>query len=68
MTTFTSKVDASVDISINNLQGTGLPKPTVARTSRLFTLKGYLVVKRMGKLNDKDYEKITNKIVQTIKY
>ena len=67
MLTSTTKVDAFVDIPINNLEGTGLPKPTVARTSRLFTLKGYMVVKRIGKLNYNDYEKITNKIVQTIK-
>ena len=55
MLTSSKNIDYSVDIPIDSLAGTGLPKPTVARTSRLFTLKNSMVVKRMGQMHDSDY-------------
>ena len=41
MLTSTKNVDISVDLPIKIMTGTGLPKPTVARISRLFTLKAH---------------------------
>ena len=67
MLTSSKLIDQSVDIPIDSLDGTGLPKPTVARTSRLFTLKGSMVVKRLGQINDSAYAEIVNRIIQIIK-
>jgi mRNA interferase MazF len=67
MLTSTSNIDISVDVPIKKMGGTGLPKPTVARTSRLFTLKSILVYKKLGKIEDSDFKEILlklNKLLQ----
>ena len=67
MLTSTKNTDSLVDIAINNLAGTGLPKPTVARTSRLFTLKSSIVNKKIGKINDFEFNTIVDKLIQLLK-
>lgn len=67
MLTSTKKIDPSVDVPINNLAGTGLPKPTVARTSRLFTFNGSLVNKRIGKIDDSEFKRIVGKVIRLLK-
>ncbi|MBS4023388.1 MAG: type II toxin-antitoxin system PemK/MazF family toxin [Dethiobacter sp.] len=67
MLTSTSNIDISVNVPIKKMGGTGLPKPTVARTSRLFTLKSALVHKKIGKIKDLDFKEVTlklNKLLQ----
>lgn len=66
MLTSTKSIDSLVDISISNLSGTGLPKPTVARTSRLFTINTELVIKKLGELDDKEYGLIIARINELI--
>ncbi len=48
MLTLTLSIDSQIDIPIKALDKAGLPKPTVARLSRLFTLKQSLVSKKAG--------------------
>ena len=67
MLTSTKKTDPVVDVAIDNLAGTGLPKPTVARTSRLFTLKSSIVNKRIGRINDIEYKTVIDKLMQLLK-
>ena len=45
MLTSSISIDDRVDVSIKDIDLAGLPKPTVARLSRLFTLKQSLVKK-----------------------
>jgi len=42
----------------------GLPKPTVARVSRLFTLKQSLVSKKLGVIDKKEFEDIVNRLIE----
>jgi len=63
MLTSTLSIDHQVDVMIEDVNSAGLPKPTVARLSRLFTLKQSLVSKRLGVLNDKEFAAIVNKLV-----
>lgn len=67
MLTSTKNTDPAVDIPIKNLTDTGLPKPTVARTSRLFTLKSSIVNKRIGKIADNEFNIIVDKLIQLLK-
>ncbi len=67
MLTSTKDTDPAVDIPINNLAGTGLPKPTVARISRLFTLKSSIVNKKIGRINVFEFNTITDKLIQLLK-
>ena len=67
MLTSTKNTDPTVDIPINNLAGTGLPKPTVARTSRLFTLKSSIVNKKIGIINDFEFNTLVDKLIHLLK-
>lgn len=67
MLTSTKQTDFSVDVSLKKLNKTGLPKPTVARTSRIFTFKSSLVIKKIGIVNDDDFRTITDKVIKLLK-
>ncbi len=45
---FPLSIDSQVGIPIKAIDKAGLPKPTVARLSRLFTLKQSLVSKKLA--------------------
>jgi mRNA interferase MazF len=68
MLTSTQSIDPMVDISIIDIELAGLPKPTVARVSRLFTLKQSLVSKKLGVIEVKEYEVILNRLMELIKH
>ena len=67
MLTSTSSIDSQVDIPIKAIDKAGLPKPTVARLSRLFTLKQSLVSKKLGVLDKEEFEVIISKLVELFK-
>lgn len=67
MLTSTKNIDPTVDIPIHNLESAGLPKPTVARTSRLFTLKSTLVVKKLGEVDEIEFGEILAKVITLLK-
>ncbi len=62
MLTSTLSIDQKVDIPIKDIKFAGLPKPTVARTSRLFTLKPNLVIKKLGQVDENEFDKIIQKL------
>lgn len=62
MLTSTKKVDEIVDYQIKNTQKAGLKEVTYARTSRLITIKDKLAIRKLGKLDDDDFETIIDKV------
>ena len=67
MLTSNVSIDSQVDIPIKAIEKAGLPKPTVARLSRLFTLKQSLVIKKLGVIEEKEYVVIQNRLIELIK-
>jgi len=67
MLTSTLSIDSQVDIPIKAIEKAGLPKPTVARLSRLFTLKQSLVNKRIGFMDNEEFNIIIDKLVELFK-
>ncbi len=49
------------DIAIEDLQSTGLPYPSIIRF-KLFTLDHRLILERLGKLTERDIERIQKKL------
>ncbi|MHB1126312.1 MAG: type II toxin-antitoxin system PemK/MazF family toxin [Bacillota bacterium] len=68
MLTSTKNTDAVVDVPINNLEQSGLVKPTYARTSRLFTITYDMVIKKLGVLAEPDFNSIIKNIINYLKY
>lgn len=67
MLTSTLSTDPQVDVVIEDFNSAGLPKPTVARVSRLFTLKQSLVNKRLGVMKEKEFDTIIIKLIDLFK-
>ena len=67
MLTSSKLIDPKFDVPIRNLDQAGLPKQTIARISRLFTLKTSLVVKKIGKLECEEFDLIVDKLVELIR-
>ncbi len=67
MLTSTLSIDSQVDIPIKAIDKAGLPKPTVARLSRLFTLRQSLVNKKLGVLEKEEFKVIINKLIELFK-
>ena len=66
MLTSTFRTDYSVDIQVTDITSAGLPKPTVARTSRLFTITNELVRKKIGEISDSDFKAIIKKLLELL--
>jgi len=66
MLTSSLSIDHKVDISIKNIDLAGLPKPTVAKISRLFTLKQSLVIKKLGIIEKEEYVDIVNRLIKLL--
>lgn len=66
MLTSTSRIDSTVDIQITDIVRAGLPKPTVARTSRLFTATSGLVRKKIGQVSKFDFDAIINRVIKLL--
>ena len=67
MLTSSISIDDRVDVSIKDIDLAGLPKPTVARLSRLFTLKQSLVYKKIGVMDNKEFKVIVSKLIELLK-
>jgi len=66
MLTSALSIDHKVDISIKDIDLAGLPKPTVARISRVFTLKQSLVIKRLGIIEKEEYKDIISRLIKLL--
>jgi len=66
MLTSALSIDHKVDISIKDIDLAGLPKPTVARISRLFTLKQSLVIKKLGIIENEEYGDIVSRLIKLL--
>jgi mRNA interferase MazF len=44
----------------------GLPKPTVARAHRLFTIDGHSVIRKLGKASEDDFNRVLSAVIATI--
>jgi len=67
MLTSTLAIDNQVDIQIKGIDKAGLPKPTVARLSRLFTFKQSLVSKKLGIMEKEEFEVILSRLIEFFK-
>ncbi|MDD2620189.1 MAG: type II toxin-antitoxin system PemK/MazF family toxin, partial [Syntrophomonadaceae bacterium] len=54
----TSSPKGTEEIPALHLDNAGLPKPTVARVHRLFTIDQSIVLKRLGSLHSEDLKNI----------
>jgi mRNA interferase MazF len=54
----TSSPKGKGEIPIKHIIEAGLPKPTVARIHRLFTIDQSIVLKKIGSLNSEDFDNI----------
>jgi len=66
MLTSALSIDHKVDISIKDIDLAGLPKPTVARISRVFTLKQSLVIKKLGIIEKEEYGDIISRLIKLL--
>ena len=66
MLTSALSIDHKVDVSIKDIDLAGLPKPTVARISRLFTLKQSLVIKKLGIIEKDEYGIILGRLINLL--
>ena len=66
MLTSALSIDPKVDISIKDIDLAGLPKPTVARLSRLFTLKQSLVIKKLGIIEKEEFGDIARRLIKLL--
>lgn len=67
MLTSTRKIDAAVDFPIQNTRKAGLKEVTHARTSRLFTVKETNSLRKLGELDDKEFEVIVTKVISILR-
>ena len=66
MITSSSHKPWPLDIEIEDLVAAGLKSPSIIRM-KLFTLDNLLIVKAIGKLNERDLEKINFNLVEVFK-
>ena len=66
MLTSALSIDPKIDISIKDIDSAGLPKPTVARISRLFTLKQSLVIKKLGIIGEEEFGDIVRRLIKLL--
>ena len=67
MLTSSRHIDQNFDIPIINLDIAGLPKQTVARVSRLFTLDTSIINKRIGSLDKAEFDRIVDMMIKLIR-
>lgn len=67
MLTSSRLIDQRFDVPIINLDIAGLPKQTVARVSRLFTLDTSIINKRIGSLDITEFDSIVDKMIKLIR-
>lgn len=56
----TSSPKGIMEIPVSHLDSTGLPKPTVARIHRLFSIDQSIVLKKLGSLHPEDLKNVMN--------
>ena len=59
--------DDEVLLSGNELKETGLPKPSVIKLSKIFTIHQGLIRKRIGHVSDSTRGKILEKLMQSLR-
>ncbi|MEN6350109.1 MAG: type II toxin-antitoxin system PemK/MazF family toxin [Syntrophomonas sp.] len=58
----TSSLKGIKEVPISHLDDAGLPKPTVARVHRLFTIDQSIVLKKLGSLHPEDLKNIMDSL------
>ncbi|WP_276621513.1 type II toxin-antitoxin system PemK/MazF family toxin [Syntrophomonas wolfei] len=56
----TSSLKGINEITVSHLENAGLPKPTVARIHRIFTIDQSIALKKLGSLHPADLKNVMN--------
>ncbi|WP_051276548.1 type II toxin-antitoxin system PemK/MazF family toxin [Desulfovirgula thermocuniculi] len=62
----TSSPKARSEVPLKQWKEAGLPKPTVARVHRLFTIDERIVIKKLGKAELEDFKEILSSVVAAL--